>query len=192
MSIQELRVRTGVGIVECSRALKDANDDVEKAIILLRERGVAKGCGFDHRTTKAGTVGVYVHHDGSLGTMVGLGSETDFVSRMPEFKELANNLAMQVAGKGALYATRKDVPAKLVEIESDLAKHEFVSKGMEEAKIARILPGKMDKFYEQIVLMDQPYLLDEKQKVSDVLREFSNKVKEKIEITTISKIQVGK
>jgi elongation factor Ts len=191
MSVQELRARTGVGIVDCSKALKDAEGNVEKAIVLLRERGIAKAENYSGRTTKAGTIGSYIHHDGSMGIMVGLASETDFVSRMPEFKELANNLAMQAAGKNALYATRKNVPTDLVEKEISLAKKEFSSKGMNEEKISKILPGKMDKFYEQVVLLDQPFILNDKMKVSDIINEFSSKVKEKIEVLSLARMQIG-
>jgi elongation factor Ts len=191
MSIQELRARTNAGIVECSKALKDSNGDVEKAVVLLRERGIVKAENYANRTTSAGTIGHYIHHDGSVGVLVGLASETDFVARMPEFKELACNLAMHAAGKNALYGNRTDVPADMVEKEIALARKEFVSKGMNEEKISKILPGKMDKFYEQIVLLDQPYLLNDKLKVSDVLKEFSSKVKEKIEVRSLAKMHVS-
>lgn len=191
MSIQELRTRTNAGIVDCSKALKDANGDVEKAVVLLRERGVIKAENYSNRVTKSGFIGHYIHHDGSIGVMVGLATETDFVARTLEFKALAHNLAMHAAGKNALYATRKDVPADLVEKEISLAKKEFLAKGMNEEKISKILPGKMDKFYEQIVLADQPYILNDKIKVSDLVKEFSSQVKEKVEIVSLARMQVG-
>src|SRR5207244_594331 len=112
--------------------------------------------------------------DGSFGALVALCCETDFVSRMPEFKELANNLAIHVGARKTLYKSREDIPANKLETEIYLAREEFKAKGMPEEKISKILPGKLEKFYEQVSLPDQYFVLNEEIKIKDVILEFSS------------------
>lgn len=127
MSVQELREKTGAGIVACSKAFKDADGNIDKAILLLRERGEAKADGYSTRTASNGTIGLYLHHDRTKGVMVQLNCETDFVARTLEFIELANNIAMHVVASSPKYISVEDIPTNIVERETDLITKEFVA-----------------------------------------------------------------
>lgn len=182
MSVQELRARTGAGIVACNNALKESGGDVEKAVVLLRQRGLDRAGGYTNRSATAGTIGSYTHHDGTLGVMVVLACETDFVARTDEFKQLANDIAMHVAASRPTSVSRAELPEALVTVERTLAVEEFQKKNMPPEKIERALPGKMEKFFEQHCLVDQTLVTDNKTKVGDAIKLLSSKCGEKIEV----------
>lgn len=190
MSIQILRERTGAGIADCAKAWKDSSGDIENAIILLRERGIIKAESFEGRTTKAGYIGWYTHHDGMSGAMIGLSCETDFVARMPDFRALANNIACHAIGANAQYLDAISIPSDVRELEFKLMAAS-ISEKVPEGKREQIVTGKFMKFREQNCLIDQKYLFDEKITVQQLLMEFSSIVKEKIEITSFARIKIG-
>lgn len=190
MTVQILRERTGAGIVACNTALKEAGGDVEKAVVLLRQRGLDKAGGYTSRSATAGAIGSYTHHDGSIGVMVVLSCETDFVARTDEFKQLASDIAMHIAATKPSSVTRAELPELFVASEKSLAVEEFQKKGMPADKIERALPGKMEKFFEQHCLVDQVLVTDNKTKVGDAIKLLSSKCGEKIEVKKFVRLGV--
>jgi len=190
MTVQILRERTGAGIVACNTALKESGGDVEKAVVLLRQRGLDKAGGYTSRAATSGAIGSYTHHDGSIGVMVVLSCETDFVARTDEFKQLASDIAMHVAATKPSAVTRAELPELFVASERSLAVEEFVKKAMPPDKIERALPGKMEKFFEQHCLVDQVLVTDNKTKVGDAIKLLSAKCGEKIEVKKFVRLGV--
>lgn len=189
MSVQELRARTGAGIVACNNALKEANGDVAQAAQILRAKGLDKAGGYTNRDATAGTIGVYLHHDGSIGAMVVLACETDFVARTPEFKQLANDLAMQIAASSPTCVTREDVAPAFVALETSAALYK-VKAGSPDHVRDKVIAGHMEKFYQERCLVDQLLVTDNKTKIGDLIKLFSAKCGEKIEIKRFQRLGV--
>lgn len=190
MSVQELRARTGSGIVACASALKEANGDLDAAVLILRKKGLVKADGYSGRTASAGVVGVYLHHDKSVGVLITLSCETDFVARTPEFQELANNIAMHVMAGNPSWISRDDIPVAIRSMEESVALGELQKRGMEGEKLAMALKGKVDKTLSVKCLLDQMFVVDTTITVGDAVKAFSAKCGEKIAITAMTKLGI--
>ncbi len=189
--IKELRLKTGAGIVDCKKALTDANGDIEKAINILREKGVAKAVKKAGRLTEEGVIATYIHAGAQLGVLVELNCETDFVARTKEFQQLANEIALQIAATDPDYIDKEDVPEAVIEREK-----EIYTKQLEEQKkpaniIDRILKGKIETYYKEHCLMELPYVRDEKKTIKDLIKEHISKFGENISIKRYARFRIG-
>lgn len=182
-AIKEVREITGVGIMNAKAALEEVGGDTEKAVEALRKKGQAVVNKKQNRTAGEGWVGSYVHHNGKAGAMVELRCETDFVARNEEFKELAKQLAMQVVAAAPKYVGEADVPEDEITKEKEIIEEQLKNEGKDVAMIEKIMPGKVQKYYEHVCLMQQPFFLEDKKKVADLIADATVKLGEKIEIT---------
>ena len=191
--VMALRKKTGAGMMDCKKAIKDAEGDMDKAADILREKGIASAAKRAERATNQGYIAVYVHPGSKLAAMVELDSETDFVSRNDEFQEFANNLAMHVAAAGPLAMTADDLDQDVVAKEKEIFKAQALNDGKKPEFVDKIVEGRIKKFYAESCLMDQIYIRDETKKltVNDLLNNLIAKIGENIVIKRFSRFQVG-
>ncbi|MBN1823619.1 MAG: translation elongation factor Ts [Endomicrobiales bacterium] len=192
-TIQKLRAMTGAGIMDCKAALAHSKDDIEKAIQYLREKGVASAVKKAERTAKQGLVSSYIHAGGKLGVLVEVNCETDFVARTEDFQNLVKELAMQVAAANPLYINKDDMPQEVVDKEKEIYKAQLKEEKKPEKVIEKIIEGKLEKFYTQVCLVDQPYIRDTsgKQKIKDVITQAIAKIGENIVVKRFARFRVG-
>jgi elongation factor Ts len=190
--VRELRERTGIGMMECKKALQDAGGDAEKAIEILRKKGYARAKDKAQRATSEGLVGSYIHTNGKIGVLVEIDCESDFVARNDEFKELVKNVAMHIAAANPLFIAPQDVPADVLEKEKDIVREQFKDAKKPPEIVEKIVQGKLSKFYEEVCLLEQPYIKDDKIKVKDLLTGLIAKIKENIKISRFARFQIGK
>ncbi|HET8986114.1 MAG TPA: translation elongation factor Ts [Trueperaceae bacterium] len=189
--IKKLRASTGAGMLDVKKALDDAGGDLDKATALLRERGIAKADKKSDREASEGIVGTYVHHNGKLAVLVELNSETDFVARNDLFKDLARNLAMHIAMANPQYLRREDVPESVVEAERQALAAQAKEEGKPANVAEKIVEGRIGKFYSEIVLLEQPYVKDDKKTVEQLVKEGAATLGENIQVGRFSRIAVG-
>jgi elongation factor Ts len=189
--VKQLRDRTGAGMMECKKALAETQGDVEKAIDALRKAGNDKMAGRSGRTASEGLVEAYIHPGNRVGVLIEVNCETDFVARTPEFGELARNLAMQVAALGADYVKREDVPAERVAREREIYIGQVEGQGKPAAIVEKIVEGKLEKFYAEVCLLDQPYIRDDKVKVAELVQEAARKTGENVVVRRFSRYRLG-
>ena len=187
--VRTLREQTGAGIMECKGALKECDGDLEKAKIALRQKGLDIASNKSSRTAKEGIIGSYIHSNTKIGVMVELCCETDFVARNEEFKTLAKDIAMQVAAANPLYLSKDDVPKEKIASESEA--HANTLKGKPEHIQQKILDGKLEKFYSEVCLLEQPHIKDEDVKIKDYIISVVAKLKENIVLKKFIRYQVG-
>ncbi len=188
--VQKLRAATGAGVVDCQQALTESGGDFDAAIALLRKRGLQAVGKRSDRTASAGRVEAYLHGDGRIGTLVVLACETDFVARTEEFRTLAKNLAMQVAATAPQWVAPADVPADVVERERSVIAESEDVKGKRAAVVERIVTGRLEKFFTQHCLLEQPYIRDEDQTVGALVASVSAKLGEKLAVTAFQRFSV--
>ncbi len=189
--IKKLRERTGAGIVDCKKALVEANDDIEKAVEILRERGIAKAVKKAGRATDQGIITAYIHPGAQLGVLVELNCETDFVARTDEFKSLANEIALQIAATDPDYITRTDVPEDVLNKEREIYRKQFEGQKKPESVIEKIVDGKVESFYKEHCLLDLPYIRDEKKTMQDIIKEHISRFGENISVRRFARFKVG-
>ncbi len=189
--IKELRALTSAGMMDVKKALEDAGGDLKKAADLLRERGIARADKKADRTANEGVIGTYIHHNGKLAVLVEVNSETDFVARNEVFKDLARNLAMHVAMANPSYTRREDVPEDVVAAEREALMRQTVEEGKPANVAEKIVEGRLNKFLGEIVLLDQPYIKDDKKTVGELVKEVAATLGENIQIGRFSRIAVG-
>ena len=189
--VKKLRAMTNAGMMDVKRALEDAGGDLDKAAQLLRERGIAKADKKAEREAKEGVVGTYVHHNGKLAVLVEVNSETDFVARNDVFKDLARNLAMHVAMANPQYVRREDVPEDIVAAEREALRKQALEEGKREAVAEKIVEGRLGKFFAETVLLEQPYIKDDKKTVGDLVKEVAATLGENIQVGRFARIAVG-
>lgn len=189
--IKELRAKTGAGIVDCKKALAEANGDIEKAIEILREKGIAKAVKKAGRATNQGIVAAYIHPGAQLGVLVELDCETDFVARTDEFKTLADEIALQIAATDPDYIDREDVPEDVLEKEKKIYKKQLEEQKKPAHIIDKIIEGKIETFYKEHCLLDLPYIRDEKRTIRDLIKEHIAKFGENISVRRFSRFKVG-
>ncbi|MBN1331742.1 translation elongation factor Ts [Candidatus Dojkabacteria bacterium] len=187
--IKELRKRTGVGIANVKEALENSSGDMEKAIEYLREKGIAKAAKRAGRSADNGFIAHYIHGEGQIGVLVELNSETDFASRSDKFREFGRNVAMHIAASSPEYITIEDIPVEILEKEKAVYASDL--EGKPENVREKILEGKLSKFYQEIVLLKQPYVKDDSKTIEDILNELIAAVGEKIEIGRFTRFQIA-
>ncbi len=192
-NIQKLRQLTGAGIVECKKVLQETRNDIEKAVELLRKKGLALADRKSSRTTKEGLISSYIHVGCKLGVLVEVNCETDFVARNEDFQKLVKEIAMQIAASNPLWIKKDDVPEEMVEKEREIYRQQLKDEKKPENVIEKILPGKLDKFYSQFCLLEQPYIRDAsgKKKVGDLITEAIAKTGENIVIKKFARFHLG-
>lgn len=189
--IKELRAKTGAGIMDAKKILQETNGDIEKAVAEMRKRGQKIAAKKSDRATGEGLVECYAHSTGKLASVVELACETDFVARNDEFKALAHDLAMHVAGASPAYLAKEDVPEDVLKKERDLVMEQLKAEGKPEDMLEKIAEGKLQKFYEEVCLLEQPFIKDDKKKVGDVLNEAVAKLGENLVIRRFERWVLG-
>jgi len=169
--VRDLREKTGAGLLDCQKALGEAGGDVERAVRILRERGLAKAAKKATRTATDGAIGAYIHPPGKIGVLIEVNCETDFVAKTPEFQQLVKDLAMQVAAHEPRYVAREDVPAAELEAERAIYRKQALQSGKPEKVIERIVEGQVERFYKDVCLLEQPFIKDPGRTVAEIVRE---------------------
>ncbi len=181
--VVKLRTMTGAGMLDCKKALDEAGGDLDKAAEILRKKGQAKAAKKSaERETKEGIVHSYIHANSKVGVLIELLCETDFVARNEAFQELAHDLAMQIAATEPLYLKPEDVPQEVVEKEKSMIKDEMADESKPADVLDKIIEGKMAKYYEEICLMNQPFIKDEDRTIADLINDKIASIGEKIEV----------
>ena len=188
--VKRLREQTGAGIMDCKRALESAGGDYEKAALWLREKGLSTAAKKAGRAAREGIVTSYIHHGARLGVLLELNCETDFVARTEDFQQLARDIAMQVAGMAPTYVGRDDVPAEVVEEQKRLFAVDAERDGRPADRIPMIVEGKLNKWFEAVCLLDQPYR-DTDKKVADLITEKVALLGENIRVARFARMGVG-
>lgn len=189
--VRELRDKTGVGFMECKAALAEAAGDMEKAITLLREKGLASASKKMGRMASDGLIVSYIHGGGKIGVLLELNCETDFVARTDEFASLAKDVAMQVAAANASYVRRDDVPATVLDKERAIFQAQVKSSGKPEKVIEKIVQGRLEKFFSEVCLLEQPFIKNQDVKVEDRIKEVIAKVGENVVVRRFCRYQLG-
>ena len=180
--VAELRAKTGAGIVDSKKALEEMGGDLEKAAEHLRKKGIAKAGSKAERKTSEGLVYAYLHSNGKIGALVEVLCETDFVARTENFKELVHEVALQVAAMNPLYVSKDQIPPEVLEKEKAIYAEEFAGSGKPADMIAKIVEGKLGKYYADVCLMNQAYIKDEDKTMEDVVKEAIAKTGENIQV----------
>jgi elongation factor Ts len=188
--VKRLREQTGAGIMDCKRALEESGGDYEQAVLWLREKGLSTAAKKAGRAAREGIVQSYIHHGSRLGVLLELNCETDFVARTDDFQQLARDLAMQIAGMAPQYVSREDVPAAVVDEQKRLFTIDAEREGRPADRIPMIVEGKLNKWYESIVLLEQPYR-DTDQKIADLITEKVALLGENIRVARFVRMAVG-
>ena len=189
-AVKELREKTGAGMMDCKKALAETKGDFEKAVVWLREKGVAQVAKRSGRNANQGVIGSYVH-GGKVGVLVEVNCETDFVAKTDDFQNLAKELAMQVAASVPKYVTKEEVPAAELEQERAIYLNEAKQSGKPEAVQAKIAEGKIESYYKQVCLMEQPYIREAKKSVRQYVTEVAAKLGENVVVRRFSRLQLG-
>jgi elongation factor Ts len=189
--VKRLRDETGAGMMDCKRALQEAGGDRAKALDLLREQGLAAREKRKGKAAHEGIIASYTHFNGKVAVLVELNSETDFVARTDDFKNLGKELAMQIAMMNPPYLHKEDVPAEALEKEREILRAQPDVQSKPEHVQDRIIEGRLNKFYEQVCLMEQPYIRDDKLKVKDLLNEATGRLGENLQVRRYVRMQVG-
>ncbi|HHU64330.1 MAG TPA: translation elongation factor Ts [Clostridiales bacterium] len=189
--VKELRERTGAGMMDCKKALTEVNGDMEKAIELLREKGLAAAAKKAGRIAAEGIVDSYIHGDGRIGVLVEVNCETDFVAKTDEFKTFVKDMAMQIAAANPLYIKREDVPDEVIEKEREIIKAQALNEGKPEKVIDKIVEGRLEKYYKEVCLLEQPFIKDTDKSVKDILTEKIATIGENINIRRFVRYERG-
>jgi elongation factor Ts len=188
--VGELREKSGAGMMDCKKALAETQGDFEKAVLWLREKGMSQVAKRSGRSANQGVIGSYVH-SGKVGVLVEVNCETDFVAKTDDFQNLAKELAMQVAASIPKYVTREEVPAAELEQERSIYLNEAKQSGKPEAVQAKIAEGKIESYYKQVCLLDQPYIREPKKSIKQYVTEVAAKVGENVVVKRFSRLQLG-
>jgi elongation factor Ts len=189
--VKELRVATGAGVLESKKALEQTNGDFDKAVDILREKGAARAAKRADRTAKEGVIELYTHPGNRVGVMLELNCETDFVARNEQFRELAHNLALHIAAAAPSYLKPEDVPVEEIEREANVLKAQAVAEGKPAEIAEKIVAGRIKKYYEEVCLLEQPYVKDEKVKIQEMLTEAIRTTGENIMIRRFARYELG-
>jgi small subunit ribosomal protein S2 len=189
--VKKLRDMTGAGFMECKAALTEANGDIEAATTLLRKRGLASAAKKAGRTTSQGSIGSYIHMGGKIGVLVEVNCESDFVARTDQFSGLVKELAMHIAAADPKYVRRDEVPGTLLDTERDIYRAQFTNSGKPEDVIKKIVEGKLESYYEQVVLLDQKFVRDPNVKISQLIADATAKMGENITVSRFARYKIG-
>ena len=189
--VKQLRDRTGAGMMECRNALVEGEGDLERAEVVLRKRGIAAASKKSGRSTRQGVVGSYVHPGSQLGVLVEVNCESDFVARTTEFLDMVHDIAMQVAASDPRWIRREDVPAEVLEKERDIARDRARNEGKKESMLERIVEGRLEKFYEESCLIDQPFIKENNLTIGNLIKTKIAKFGENIAVARFVRFKVG-
>jgi elongation factor Ts len=190
-SVKTLRAMTGAGMMDVKKALEETNGDMDKAANLLRERGIAKAAKKADREAKEGFIGSYIHHNGKIGVLLELNCETDFVARNEKFQELAKNIAIHIAMAAPQYRTREEVPGAALDNEREILRKQALEEGKPANVVDKMVEGRLNKFYADTVLLEQPYIKDDKKTIEQLLKESIATIGENIQIGSFHRIAIG-
>ncbi len=189
--VKDLRDKTQAGMMDCKKALEKTEGDMEKAIDLLRQKGLAVAAKRANRATSEGVIATYIHAGGKLGVMVELGCETDFVAKNDDFKEFAKDIAMHIAAANPIAITREEVSASVVAREKDIFVQQALESGKPQAIAEKMVTGKIEKFLAEVALLEQKFVKNPDLSIQDLLNELIGKMGENISIKKFARFQVG-
>ena len=189
--VKELRERTGAGMMDCKKALSEANGDMEKAIDVLRERGLAAAAKKAGRIAAEGLVESYIHGGGRIGVLVEINCETDFVAKTAEFREFVKDVAMQIAAASPEFVSKDEVPAEYIAREREILRVQALNEGKPEKFVDKMVEGRMEKYYKEVCLLEQPFIKDNDKTIQTLLSEKIAKIGENIAIRRFARFQVG-
>jgi len=189
--IKELRERTGAGVMDCKKALKEAGGDIEKAALILRKMGIAKAEKKLDKEAKEGVVEAYIHPGAKLGVIVEVNCETDFVAKNEEFIKLAKEIAMQIAAMNPIAVKREDIPEEVLERERRIYEEQARESGKPEHVIQKIVEGKLENFYKEKCLLEQSYIRDPSTTVGDLIKQYITKFGENIVVRRFARFRIG-
>jgi len=190
--VNELRQRTGIGMMDCKKALQEADGDIEKAIIYLRKKGYDRAKKKMDRETTEGAVGSYIHSDNKLGVLVEVNCESDFVARNKEFKDLVKNIAMHIAAADPKYITSDEIPGDIIEREKEIILEQFKDTNKPPEILERIVQGKLKKYYSEVCLWNQPYIKEDKITIEKLVSSYITKFGENIKIRRFARFSIGR
>ncbi len=190
-NVRDLRVKTGAGIMDCKRALQESAGDLEKAVDYLRQKGLASAAKKEGRDAAEGLVGSYLHGGGKIGVLVELNCETDFVARTPEFQALLKDIAMQIAAANPRYIRKEDVPEDELTREREIYHQQALESGKPEKVLAKIVDGKMERFYSEVCLLEQEFIKDSDVNVGGLIKEAVSRIGENIQVRRFVRFHVG-
>jgi elongation factor Ts len=189
--IAELRARTGAGMMDCKKALEEAGGDVEKAAEILRSRGAAKADKRSGRTASEGLIEAYVHFNGKVAVLVEINCETDFVARTDDFRQLAKDVALHIASARPLAVRIEDLPTEVVEREKRIYEAQVAEEKKPDAVKAKIVEGRLRKFYEESVLLEQKFVKDDTRTVGDLVTQLAANTGEKVQVRRFARFELG-
>ena len=189
--VKELRDKTGAGMMDCKAALDEANGDLGKAVELLRKKGLAQAAKRAGRAAKDGMIGHYIHMGGKVGVLAEINCETDFVARTEDFQKLAKEIAMHIAAASPLYVKREDVPADVIEKEKEIYRAQFVGQNKPANVIEKIAEGKLESFFSQVCLLDQPSVRDPNVTIKQMVAAATAKTGENITVSRFVRFKLG-
>ena len=189
--VKELREMTGAGMMDCKKALGETEGNIEKAVDFLREKGLAAAAKKAGRIAAEGVVEAYIHGGGRIGVMVEINCETDFVAKTDDFKELARDVAMQIAATNPLFVRREEVDPAVIEHESEVFRAQALNEGKPEKIIEKMVAGRIEKYYKEICLMEQSFIKDPDQTISQIINGKISKIGENISIRRFTRYQLG-
>lgn len=189
--VKELRMATSAGVNDCKKALIETDGDFEKAVELLRKKGLASAAKRASRDTKEGIIGHYVHFGSKAASLVELNCETDFVARTDQFQQLARDLAMHVVAARPLYVSREEVPAEAIAHEKSIYSEQVANSGKPPQVIDKIVEGKIDKWFSEVCLLEQPYIKEPDRKIQDLLTDAVASLGENIRVNRFARLEIG-
>jgi elongation factor Ts len=189
--VRELRERTGAGMMDCKKALTEVSGDVEKALVYLREKGLAAAAKRAGRTAADGVVASYIHAGGKIGVLIEVNCETDFVARTDDFQGLVKELAMQIAAANPRYVRREDVPADVIEQERSIYAVQAANSGKPAQVIEKMVSGKVEKFFADVCLLEQPFIKDPDKQVGRLISDAVAKLGENVVVRRFARFQLG-
>ncbi|MDI3508839.1 MAG: elongation factor Ts [Clostridiales bacterium] len=189
--VKELREITGVGMMDCKSALIEANGDMDRAVEILREKGLAAAAKKAGRVASQGIVDAYIHGGGRIGVLVEVNCETDFVANTAEFRSFVHDIAMQIAAANPRYVAKEDVPSDVLEKEKEILRQQAINEGKPENILDKIIEGRIDKFYKEVCLLEQPFIRDTDRAVKDLVMEQITKFGENINIRRFTRYEMG-
>lgn len=189
--VKDLRDKTQAGMMDCKKALESTGGDFEKAVDLLRQKGLAVAAKRANRATSEGVIATYIHAGGKLGVMVELGCETDFVAKNDDFRDFAKDLAMHIAAANPISISRDEVPANVIAREKDIFVQQALDSGKPEAIVEKMVNGKIEKFLAEVALLEQKFVKNPDLSIQDLLNELVGKMGENISVKRFARFQVG-
>ncbi len=189
--VKELREKTGIGIMKCKEALKESSGDMEKAIEYLRKKGLSDASKRMGRSVKEGKIDAYIHFGGKVGAMAELYCESDFVAKTEDFQQLLKDILMQIASENPLYLQPEDIPEEVLEKEKEIYKAQMADSGKPDHILDKIAEGKLKKFYQQVCLLDQPFIKDNDVTIRELIKGKIAKIGENIKVGRFARFRIG-